>query len=64
MYMLNYMHAMGLVRTLAHTKVGKILKRANKGKGVTGLNAVKRLESVVGEGVKRHAKRQVLKFKM
>ena len=60
MYMPHLMHAMGLIRTLAHTKVGKILKR--KGKGVTGLNAVKRIES--GEGVKRHAKRQVLKFKM
>lgn len=60
----HFMHAMGLVRTLAHTKVGRILKNASKkhGKGVTGLNAVKRIES--GEGVKRHAKRQVLKFKM
>jgi len=58
----HLMHACGFVRALAHTKVGKHLKK--KGMGLTGLNAVKRLESVVGEGVKRHVKRQVLKFKM
>lgn len=54
---------MGFVKALAHKRGVRNL--AKKGKGITGLNAVKRIEEserMEGEGVKK--KRQVLKFKM
>ena len=63
MYMRHLLHAMGFVKALAHKR--GIRNLVKKGKGITGLNAVKRIEEserMDGEGMKR--KRQVLKFKM
>jgi len=59
--MRNLLNALGFVKALAHKRGVRNLA----GKGVTGLNAVKRIteaERMEGEGVKK--KRQVLKFKM
>lgn len=59
----HLLNAMGFVKALAHKRGVRNL--AKKGKGITGLNAVKRIEEserMEGEGVKK--KRQVLKFKM
>lgn len=60
--MRHLLHAMGFVKALAHKRGLRNLVK--KGKGITGLNAVKRIEDSErsGEGVKK--KRQVLKFKM
>lgn len=61
--MRNLLHALGFVKALAHKRGVRNLVK--KGKGITGLNAVKRLteeERMEGDGVKK--KRQVLKFKM
>jgi len=60
--MRNLLHALGFVKALAHKRG---VRNLVKGKGVTGLNAVKRIteeERMEGDGVKK--KRQVLKFKM
>jgi hypothetical protein len=60
----HLLNALGFVKALAHKR--GIRNLAKKGKGITGLNAVKRIEeserSMEGEGMKK--KRQVLKFKM
>lgn len=62
--MRHLLNALGFVKALAHKRGIRNLA----GKGVTGLNAVKRItesERVMeGEGVKHRPKRQVLKFKM
>jgi hypothetical protein len=57
----HLLNALGFVKALAHKRGLRNL--AKKGKGITGLNAVKRLED--GERMEGGGKkRQVLKFKM
>jgi len=58
--MRHLLNALGFVKALAHKRG---LRNLVKGKGITGLNAVKRIddsERMEGGGKKR----QVLKFKM
>jgi len=60
--MRHLLNALGFVKALAHKRG---VRNLVKGKGVTGLNAVKRIteaERMEGDGVKK--KRQVLKMKL